>query len=36
MTDRWTERLSEYVDGDLNDRDREAIEAHLPTCATCR
>ena len=36
MTDRWTERLSEYVDGDLNDRDREALEAHLPTCATCR
>ena len=36
MTDRWTERLSEYVDGDLDGRDREALEAHLPTCATCR
>jgi hypothetical protein len=36
MSDRWTERLSEYVDGDLNDRDRAAIEAHLPGCAECR
>lgn len=36
MSDRWTERLSEYVDGDLNDRDRAALEAHLPGCATCR
>jgi anti-sigma factor RsiW len=36
MNDRWTERLSEYVDGDLSDRDRAALEAHLPSCVTCR
>jgi hypothetical protein len=36
MSDRWTERLSEYVDGDLNDRDRTALEAHLPDCVQCR
>lgn len=36
MSDRWTERLSEYVDGDLSERDRGALEAHLPGCASCR
>src|SRR5262245_53337108 len=36
MSDRWTERLSEYLDGDLGDRDRIAIEAHLADCAPCR
>jgi len=36
MNDRWTERLSEYVDGDLNERDRVALEAHLPDCQDCR
>jgi hypothetical protein len=36
MSDRWTERLSEYVDGDLSERDRVALETHLPECAECR
>jgi hypothetical protein len=36
MNDRWTHRLSEYIDGDLGDRDRRALETHLAACATCR
>jgi hypothetical protein len=36
MNDRWTDRLSEYVDGDLSERDRAALEAHLPACMECR
>jgi hypothetical protein len=36
MTDPWTDRLSEYVDGDLDAATREALEAHLVTCAECR
>ena len=36
MSDTWTNRLSEYVDGDLPERDRATLEAHLPTCAECR
>jgi anti-sigma factor RsiW len=35
MTDRWTERLSEYLDGELPAADRNALEAHLPGCAGC-
>jgi len=34
--DPWTERLSEYVDGELDATTREAVEAHLATCAACR
>ncbi len=36
MNDPWTDRLSEYVDGDLDAVTREALEAHLVTCADCR
>lgn len=36
MSDRWTDRLSEYLDGDLGERDRVALEMHLESCATCR
>jgi hypothetical protein len=36
MTDRFSERLSEYLDGDLAERERLEIERHLPTCAECR
>jgi hypothetical protein len=36
MTDPWTDRLSEYVDGDLDAATREALEAHLITCVECR
>ena len=35
-SDLWTDRLSEYVDGDLDAVTREALEAHLVTCAECR
>jgi len=35
MTDAWTDRLSDYLDGDLDHRDREALDAHLPGCAAC-
>ena len=36
MTDSWTDRLSEYVDGELDAETRAALEAHLATCAACR
>jgi anti-sigma factor RsiW len=35
MTDEWTNRLSEYVDGELNSADVEALEAHLMNCVEC-
>ena len=35
MTDQWTDRLSEYLDGELPVPEREAIEAHLAGCAVC-
>jgi hypothetical protein len=36
MTDLWTDRLSEYVDGDLADAERLELERHLETCSSCR
>lgn len=36
MADRWTERLSEYLDGELTGSARDALEHHLEECATCR
>ena len=36
MNDAWTDRLSEYVDGELDLATRAALEAHLATCASCR
>lgn len=35
MNDQWTDRLSEYLDGELNDAERVELEAHLATCADC-
>jgi anti-sigma factor RsiW len=35
MTDRWTDRLSEYLDDELSGAEREALEAHLVTCVEC-
>ena len=35
MSDTWTNRLSEYLDGDLPAGERTVLEAHLPTCAEC-
>ena len=34
--DPWADRLSEYVDGLLDDADTRALEAHLRTCERCR
>ena len=36
MNDSWTDRLSEYVDGELDAPTRAALDAHLATCAECR
>jgi anti-sigma factor RsiW len=36
MTDQWTDRLSEYLDQELEPADREQVEAHLATCPDCR
>lgn len=35
MNDKWTDRLSEYLDGELALDEREALEAHLMECADC-
>jgi len=32
---KWTDRLSEYLDGEFATADREALEAHLAGCAEC-
>jgi anti-sigma factor RsiW len=36
MSDQWTDRLSEYLDGDLAEAETAALEAHLDTCAACK
>jgi anti-sigma factor RsiW len=36
MTDRWTDRLSDYIDGELPPADQHALEAHLAACVECR
>jgi anti-sigma factor RsiW len=36
MNDQWTDRLSEYLDGELDSQQHAALEAHLGTCADCR
>ena len=36
MTDPWVDRLSEYVDGDLDAATTRDLAAHLATCAECR
>ena len=35
MNDLWTNRLSEYIDGELDKTERAALEAHLATCGQC-
>lgn len=35
MNDMWTNRLSEYLDGELDNAERVALEAHLETCGHC-
>ncbi|MET0399963.1 MAG: zf-HC2 domain-containing protein, partial [Longimicrobiaceae bacterium] len=36
MSDRWTDRLSEYLDGELGADEARELEAHLAACAGCR
>ncbi|MCU0620823.1 MAG: zf-HC2 domain-containing protein [Gemmatimonadales bacterium] len=31
----WTDRLSEYLDGELEASEREALARHLGSCASC-
>jgi predicted anti-sigma-YlaC factor YlaD len=33
--DPWTNRLSEYLDGELPEWERHALESHLESCAEC-
>ncbi len=35
MTDRWMNRLSEYLDGELAEAERREMEQHLFGCASC-
>ena len=35
MTDLWTSKLSEYLDGTLTAADRRALEDHLADCDEC-
>ena len=35
MNDLWTNRLSEYIDGELDNNERAELEAHLATCGQC-
>jgi hypothetical protein len=36
MADVWTDRLSDYIDGELSDGDCENLERHLAACEECR
>src|SRR3989442_340596 len=33
--DQWTDRLSDYLDGDLGIAERAALEAHVASCPAC-
>jgi anti-sigma factor RsiW len=35
MSDQWINRLSEYLDGELSEGERIALEAHLQGCQEC-
>ncbi len=35
MSDQWTDRLSEYLDDELDPAERAALAAHLDGCAEC-
>src|SRR5207253_132796 len=35
MHDIWMDRLSEYLDGEMERPERETLEAHLAACAEC-
>jgi anti-sigma factor RsiW len=35
MHEEWTDKLSDYLDGELPDDERRAVESHLSGCAHC-
>jgi hypothetical protein len=35
MNDQWTDRLSEYLDDELEAADRAALDQHVASCAAC-
>ena len=35
MHEEWTDKLSDYLDGELPHDEQRAVEAHLETCADC-
>jgi len=35
MSEHYTEKLSEYLDGELNAQERQAIETHVFECGQC-
>jgi anti-sigma factor RsiW len=36
MTDAWTDRLSEYLDGEMADGERAGLDSHIAQCEACR
>ena len=36
MHDQWTDQLSDYLDDELPEHERQAVERHLAECAECR
>lgn len=36
MHEKWTDRLSDYLDDELTPAERSAVDAHLRDCAECR
>ncbi len=36
MADDWTDKLSDYLDGELNEADKGSLEVHLSECEKCR
>ena len=35
MSDPWAAKLSDYLDGELTDAERSALERHLDACPSC-
>ena len=33
--EEWTDKLSDYLDGELTGDERSAVDAHLRSCAAC-